>query len=154
MDNKKISRKREQKASNDIGGKAHINSGAMWFRKSDLSNDFWQIEDKFTWDNKYSIKYSILKKIEKEAMRLEKLPALRFGFENEKRDYAVIETKHFKNTNKVIVYTTNKNSIPFQIEDLIKMVNDGFLYEIVFEKFNKKYYIMAWEYFLEIYEEV
>ena len=64
MDNKRLSKKREIQAANDIGGKAHTASGALWHKKSDFSNDMWNLEDKFTHEDKYSIQYSILRKIE------------------------------------------------------------------------------------------
>lgn len=154
MDNKRISKKREVKAAIEIGGKAHLNSGAMWFGKSDFSNDVWQIEDKFTHENKYSIQFSIIKKIEKEALKLNKLPALRFGFHGTNRNYILVEKKHLTDIPKTVAFETIKNSIMFKLEDLIKLANNNIMCEITFKKFDRIYTMMTWEYFIEIHKEI
>lgn len=154
MDNKRLSKKRERKAAEDIGGKAHALSGAGWSLKGDLSNDMWLVEDKFTHEKQYSIQHTILQKVDKQSLKVGKLSALRFGFQGTNRNYAVVETKHLKNTNKTIMFTTEKNSILFKLEDLIRLANNNTLCEIVFEKQDKKYYILTWEYFVEIHKEV
>ena len=43
--NKEISKKREIAIGEKIGGKAHFNSGALWFQKGDVSNDLIIVED-------------------------------------------------------------------------------------------------------------
>ena len=154
MDNKRISKKREISAANDIDGKAHINSGAMWFKKSDFSNAMWNLEDKFTHENKYSVQYPILKKIEKESLKVGKLSGLRFGFHGTNRNFILIEKKHLTNIVNTIIFTTHKNSILFKLEDLIKLANIDIMCEIVFEKYNKNYIMMTWEYFVEIHKEI
>jgi hypothetical protein len=126
----------------------------MWFGKSDFSNDVWQIEDKFTHENKYSVQYSIIKKIEKEALKLNKLPALRFGFHGTNRNFIVVEKKHLTGIPKTVVFVTSKNSILFKLEDLIKLSNTDIMCEIVFEKFDKTYTMMTWEHFLDIHKEI
>ena len=74
INNKKISKKREHKIAKEMGGKAHIASGALWWKKGDASNDFFLIEDKFTTKDKYTLNIKTLKKIEKEAMNCGKIP--------------------------------------------------------------------------------
>lgn len=156
MDNKRLSKKREIQAAKDIGGKAHINSGAMWFCKNDMSDEIWSCEDKFTFDIKYSIKYSIINKLEKHALKINKLPMLRFGFEKENKNYALVEKKHLKeyllDIDNILLFKTTKNSILFKLKDLMQLANiNNILCEIFFEKYNKNYIIITWEYFVEIH---
>ena len=154
MDNKRLSKKREISAANDIDGKAHTASGAGWSLKGDLSNDMFLCEDKFTWDSKYSIQYPILIKVEKQAVKVSKLSVLRFGFENVKRNFAVIEKKHLTQNKNTIIFTTYKNSILFKLEDLIKLANVDIMCEIIFKKYDKNYIMMTWEHFVEIHKEI
>jgi hypothetical protein len=151
LDNKRLSKKREVSAAKDIGGKNHVGSGNQWFCKNDMSDEIWSCEDKFTNKDKYSIQYSVISKLEKHTLKVGKLSVLRFGFENEKRNFAVIETKHFNYIHKTTIFTTSKNSILFKLEDLIKLENNDIMCEIYFSKFDKKYYILTWEYFVEIH---
>jgi len=92
--NKQKSKKREQKIAKDIGGRNHLMSGAAWFKKGDASNEYFLVEDKFTDKSKYSIKYSELIKINKEALQINKIPIFRFGFTVNKKDYVIINVKH------------------------------------------------------------
>jgi len=98
MNNKKISRKREQILAKDIGGRATPGSGNKWFEKSDAYNSIIRFEDKFTKKDKYSIQLAELKKIEKEALLTNKIPILRFGFHHLNQNYVVINTDHFFDT--------------------------------------------------------
>ena len=77
--NKKISQNRERKIATDIGGRAHAASGALWFAKSDVSNGKFQIEDKFTHKNQYTLNYSTLNKLENEAFKVNKIPIFSVG---------------------------------------------------------------------------
>jgi hypothetical protein len=153
LDNKRLSKKREVSAAKDIGGKAHTASGALWHKKSDFSNDMWNLEDKFTHEDKYSIQYSILRKIEKESLKVGKLSGLRFGFHGTERNYMLIEKKHLTNSKNTIIFTTHKNSILFKLDDLIKLANNDIMCEIIFEKYNKNYIMMTWNYFIENYRK-
>lgn len=154
MDNKRISQKREITAAKDIGGRAHPGSGNMWFKKSDFSNDMWNLEDKFTHENRYSIQYPILRKIEKESLKVGKLSGLRFGFHGTNRNFILVEKKHLTNIANTIIFTTYKNSILFKLEDLIKLANIDVMCEIIFEKYNKSYIMMTWEHFIELHKEI
>ena len=89
---KKLSKQRENKIADDIGGQRHSFSGAMWWKKGDASNDDFLIEDKFTEDDHYSATLRVLLKIEKEALSIGKLPVLRVGFIKDRKstDYVVL----------------------------------------------------------------
>lgn len=95
MNIRKISRKREIKGAKEIGGKCHAGSGNKWHSKSDFSNEFIQVEDKFTEESIYSLKLSELKKLEKEALSVGKLPVFRFGYiiKNNEYNFAILRKK-------------------------------------------------------------
>jgi hypothetical protein len=153
--NKKISRKREEEAAEQIGGRAHPASGAMWYKKSDFSNAFWNIEDKFTHEDKYSIKLDILNKIEKESLNINKTPALRFGFYKYNKNYIVIEKKyfHFELDAKEIIIT--KNSYMVHFNDLNKFYIESDNIGVIQLTFPKKiFYMLTWEDFLDYMNEM
>jgi hypothetical protein len=159
INNKKRSKKREVKAACDIGGKSHVASGAMWFKKSDFSNDLIQAEDKFTDKDKYSISLSIIDKITKEANQVGKVPVLRFGFEKYKKNYAIIEEK---NVNSLLesswLISTVKKSVSINYKD----INDYFINEIdindvgvvILSFSGRRFYIFTWEDFVEHLNEL
>ena len=94
---KKISRKREEKIASDIGGRRHSGSGSQWYRKSDASNTTFQFEDKFTDKIFFTLSLSKLKKIEVEALKVDKIPVFRFGFLGQKdAEYIVMRFKDFQ----------------------------------------------------------
>lgn len=155
--NKRRSRKRELQAAKDIGGYATIASGGLWFDKGDIKNDKFLIEDKFTDADKYSIKLSILNKIEKEADKAQKIPIFRFGFENRKEDYVVvdpnllIEEKNIYDTAKLrITSAEGKKSLSLKANTLKDLRLSGSDYILNININNKEFMILTWSLFLEI----
>lgn len=146
--NKKISKKREASMGKQIGGRAHIASGALWFQKGDLSNDLVIIEDKFTHKDFFSITTTILYKIEKEGKKEGKIPFVTVGFHTQKFSVGIINEKyllsppaegivHFVSKGKSfkLDFTTLRNSY---LTDA-----SSYLLKITIEGIN--YYIIEWE---------
>lgn len=159
INNKYISKRREKEAAKDIGGRAHPGSGCFWSIKSDASNEYIQLEDKFTKDSKYTLQLSILKKIEKEAFNVGKLPVLRFGFINTRqynKEYCVISANHCQ-TNLRIDYaiSVKGKSTTFHADRLYLMLHASdrnYIFQVEFLASNDIYYIMLWDYFKDNYE--
>ena len=66
----------ERKIARELKGKRQPFSGADWFAKGDVETSSFLVEVKTTGNQSYSVKLSILKKIELEALQAYKLPAL------------------------------------------------------------------------------
>jgi hypothetical protein len=151
--NRKISQKREKKAAENIKGRAHAASGALWNKKSDLSNETFLVEDKFTHKDNYSIKLDILLKVEREAKQINKIPILRFGFEARGKNFAVIRNQDFPK--KIIPhFSFNKKgkSVLFTYEELLNIYIKAREKEIAiirFMDFKREYIIMKWEDFVD-----
>lgn len=156
MNNKIISKKREKQLAKDTGGKAHARSGGLWFKKSDASDPCYQYEDKFTKKSYYSINIDILNKIESEAKHVNKLPVLRFGFIDSKRDYVVLRIQDvfpieprppFKKGPSFINITGKSKR--FEDDELYSLcVNNVFAIVLNYEHFEKTYIILDYRDFL------
>lgn len=151
---KRVSRKREQKAGKDIGGRAHIASGALWFEKGDASGEHYLIEDKFTESAYYSISLTILKKLEKEALSVGKLPVLRFGFEPKKGDFAVLrecDCEHLIDDSVLIIHEMSKKSSRYYLKILKTLYAESqsglFMFKLILDGVG--FYIFKWENFVD-----
>ena len=129
-DVKKRSQIRERYGAKQIGGKPHAGSGNTWSRKADFSNTLYLIEDKFTDCDYYVVAESVLKKVEKEAQRIGKTPALRVGFERFGKNFIIIKKKYWhdaQNTIHIKHHKTNvrpSKSMKLYVEDLTKLYQD------------------------------
>ena len=85
-------RKKEKKTAKKLGFNSHIASGALWFQKSDMSNNLFNIEYKYTEKKSYSLKLESLKKIENESGV--KIPVFVIDFNGER--YYIIKEVDFK----------------------------------------------------------
>lgn len=148
---KRISRKREQKAGKDIGGKAHAASGSLWYKKGDASNEAFLIEDKYTAKDYYSVSLSTLKKIEGYALNISKIPVLRIGFEPSKDNYAVLrgcDCSHL--VDDVFCVNHSYKSKRFKKDELLKIYvkaqSDLFMFKLTL--MNDSYYFLTWKNFV------
>src|SRR5271157_3475720 len=96
-----------------MGGVAHAGSGNRWNKKSDASTPFFQMEEKITKRDVYTLKLGELRKIEKEAKQVNKIPLLRFGFVGDREyNYIVSRSQDCKlaktNTEPLCIITSNK----------------------------------------------
>ena len=66
---KKISKKQEAESAKLFGGRVQPASGALATAKGDVRTKEFLIENKYTEKEKYALKYEILDKIWKEAVR-------------------------------------------------------------------------------------
>ncbi len=94
-DFRKESKKQEERIASEIGGRAHSNSGATPFNKGDCSNSYITVECKQTRNASFSITMRDLKKIEKEALNVGKLPIMFIEFMNFKREYVLMRKEDF-----------------------------------------------------------
>jgi len=151
--NKKISQKREKKAAENIKGRAHVASGALWNKKSDLSNDTFLVEDKFTHKDNYSIKLGVLLKVEKESKQVNKIPILRFGFESRGKNFALVRKQDFTmEINPPFHFNSKGKSILFTYEELLNIYIRSKKVEMALIKFTesgKEYVLMRWEDFVD-----
>lgn len=151
MHNKKISKQREKKAGKDIGGREHIASGSLWFRKGDASNEDFLIEDKFTSKNYYSVSFKVLYKLESQSLKVRKVPILRFGFFPDEKNYAVVHTKYCNAPEENLELCIGTLSFKFDKQWLEKMFVKSkskiFICDLVLQQ--EKYIVMRWEEFVD-----
>lgn len=156
--NKKIARVREVAASKQIGGKATPGSGCFWNKRGDGQSEEFLLEDKFTNKEAYSLKLSILKKLESQAKKIGKIPVLRFGFETTKCNYAVIRLLDYNYCDSFIFVKAplsvivSKDSVSFKEEFLsnVSLEADNYiLLRLVFEKDKSTYIVTTWDGFVE-----
>ncbi len=156
MNVKKRSQRREQKGAALIGGRSHPGSGSVWYRKADYSNKTFLIEDKFTDKDAYNMSLSTLVTIEKQALRIGRLPAFVLGYE--KHDFEVVLLREcdctalFDDTNvgDAEIVTTNKTRVFFSTE-LKRMYFNNIkkLFFGVFEFGGKSYRMLKWADFVD-----
>jgi len=153
--NKKISKKREQKIAIDIKGKAHPGSGAVWYKKGDVSNKVFQIEDKFTRNDAYSLSIDTLKKIELQSKKIAKIPILSIGYIAVQRNYAILRKQDFQLENVCRKeYEGNKSTLLVE-EDmwvyfLRRYAEDKNTVSTIFLTLaDKEYYIIEWGIFIK-----
>jgi len=148
---KKISRIREKQAASDIDGKRHAFSGALWYKKGDVGSNGFLMEDKFTEKDFFSVKLSILKKIEKEALCVLKIPVLRIGFLNngKSEDYAILRFKDCIFLELTPAEIGNKNSYRLTAEHARESYLSNDRPMITFSIGNFFYIIMEWSEFVE-----
>lgn len=153
INNRIRSRRREAAIAEDIEGRAHAMSGGIWNKKGDASNSICLIEDKFTAKDSYKIEIKILNKIEREALNINKIPVLRFGFTKEKRDYVLLrECDYVLSFPPYLeILDTDSSSTEVSYEYIYKKsvtLHKIFL-KINFSVYNKSYVCMSWDNFLE-----
>lgn len=155
---KKISKKRELAIAKDTGGKAHSCSGALWHLKSDASDSYFQYEDKFTAADKYSVKLKSLRKIEKEAFAVGKIPAFRFGFiyPGGSSDYVILRKQDcvFLQTTATSITTMKQSVMMHQswLENIHRNVSDNILLQIIFN--DAEYILIEYSDFLSVREDI
>lgn len=81
--------KAERVVAKAISGKLFSNSGAT-FGENDVFNDDLEVEVKTTSSASYSLKVSEMQKLKKKT-KIGKIPIFHINFEQEKKQYAVIE---------------------------------------------------------------
>ena len=148
---KKISKQRENKIADDIGGQRHSFSGAMWWKKGDASDDDFLIEDKFTEDNHYSATLKVLLKIEKEALSIGKLPVLRVGFlkDGKSKDYVVLRAKDCLSSKKSPCIHGAARSFRLKASQMKKLYMADNKIILIFSISEYLYVVMGWDEFVE-----
>lgn len=153
MNNKKRSQKRERAAATDIGGRAHIASGALWFRKADLSNANFLVEDKFTDAHMYRITLANLLKVEKHANAIGKIPVFRFGFEQTGYDFVLVNINDYNNYQGASEsIDVDGKSISLKLTGLSALVSkteDIVLAQLNFKEKDKKFLLISWRDFVD-----
>jgi hypothetical protein len=159
MNNKKVSKRREQSAAKDVKGRSHVGSGNTWFRKADFSDDDDILyEDKFVNDKSYRLALPILTKLESQAKKIGKIPVLRFGFMPWNINYAVLrecDCSHVAEKDlthrHILLLDTDKKSMMLKLDFLRELYlspDSGILLLCV--SFGEKgYYVLQWESFVE-----
>ena len=155
---KRISRRREFTIAEQTGGSRHTGSGALWWKKSDASDIYFQYEDKFTNNEYFSISIAILSKIEKEAISVNKIPVLRIGFitKNSTYDFVVVRKKDCSPDYVSEIYeASDKKSYRVRLsnlKDFYNRISGDILLHLFLEK--KHYYIFTWDDFLRLKENI
>jgi len=152
---KKISQNREKNIGKQIGGRAHIASGALWFQKGDVSNEFIIIEDKFTEKDTYSLSLSTINKIDKEGKQNNKVPIMSIGFQLRKFSIAFVDVNYCKE-DLIAPFVESTKFKSFSIDyDVIKekyiSCFDKYspIVKVNFTSHNKSYYLFEWDAFIE-----
>lgn len=153
MHNKARSQKREKQVAKDIGGRAHIASGALWFRKSDASNELLLIEDKFTDSNVYRVEYKTLLKLEQQALKIGKTPIFRFGYEKAAKNFVIVRACDYNYPEKIDtaeVLTVEGVGVALPLSGVASnMSKKPHALKIEFTKFNKLYFLFDYDDFIE-----
>jgi len=159
---KRISKKREKKAGEDVGGHSHAGSGSLWFNQGDASSEYFLIEDKYTTKDSYSITLAVLTKVEQQAKRVGKIPVLRFGFEPSKENYAVLrycDACHLIDDDVLSKAVTKNKSIRFTAKYLYQSYSFSksglFMFKLILgatlgkEGTGKMFYVFKWKDFVD-----
>lgn len=159
--NKEEAQVREAKAAKELGGRAHLGSGSLFFDRGDFSDENFLFEDKFTRKSSFRLNYSILEKVEKQARKKCKIPVVRIGFVHSDRELNVIimEDIHFHNIDISNCWSVLGKSFNMERDlfySLYLTVSSPVLAQITFKKREvfRKYYIMEWGDFLKTHREV
>lgn len=153
MNNKKLSKKREVGVAKQIGGRAQPGSGCFWSKKGDITSEHFLIEDKFTHSSQYSVSIKKLFKIEKESLRVNKIPVFRFGFYELKHDYVVIDLKYIVESIPCKdIFTTKYDSYLFKdswLQSIFLASREISLAIIHFNNYNRNFMVLEWNTFIE-----
>lgn len=153
MHNKARSQKREKQIATEIGGRAHIASGALWFRKADASNDLFLVEDKFTDANVYRVVYNTLLKLEHQALRIGKTPIFRFGFTKAAKDFILVRECDYNYPEKyddVEIITVDGAGSSLSLTNMTTLMGSkSRVAKIKFNKFNRSYFLFDWDFFVD-----
>ena len=153
--NRKLSQKREDKIAKDLGGRRHVLSGGSPFLKGDASNEYFLIEDKFTKEIKYTLKFTLLNKIAVEASKVNKVPIFKFGFmlPTSNRDYVIIRKEDcndfIEDTHRILL-SKDSTTLHENILNLLYLDSKTiYIAEIHFLKQDKIYYLIRYRDFVE-----
>ena len=87
--------KKEIKDADIFGGKRTPKSGGLWSFPGDVTSDKFLIDSKTTEKKSFSIKNSMWKKIEHEALKSRKLPILSICLINDAIELVVLDKNDF-----------------------------------------------------------
>jgi len=153
--NKKTSKKRENKLASDMEGKRHALSGALWWKKGDVSDAHFLWEDKFTSNTYYTLSLKILDKIKKEALAVGKIPILRIGFMPKNENFVVLQSQYCAVApNNIITQKYTTSSHKLSIFHLLRIYykSTRTLLEIILN--DNKFIVIPWDTFLEIKDKI
>lgn len=142
---KSVSKIQEINTAKAFRGKTIVASGALWFAKSDVKSDLFQIECKYTSKVEYILEYKTLEKIRQEAANEGKIPLMEVWFKDSKEEkkYVIINKSdfyRFKNFGTDIVPTIiETKSIRLKLNEADKY---GYPLFIVFKSFNNDSFVV------------
>lgn len=87
--------KKEQKDAKDFEARRTPRSGGIWFAKGDSNNEEFLIENKTSKHNSFSIKQSVWRKLEREALTSGKLPLLSIEFGDQQTELVIMSRDDF-----------------------------------------------------------
>lgn len=159
--NREESKIREDKIAGDLGGRSVVMSGGLWFKPGDVDTGKLLIEDKFTWDSFYSLKHTLLLKIQKQAVFKRRIPifsielnhrtSLAFHFVVIPSFYVLDESA--ANTDASI--DVAGKSIRLKYDTLFSLLNKHNSVKLNFlDKNNDLYLIVSYDFFLLNYKKL
>jgi hypothetical protein len=84
----------EERGARVLGGRLQTNSGRFWFSKRDFKALGLLVENRYTENKSISVKHQELKKITREAIHEDSLPAMRLDFAGDA--WLLIPEKHIE----------------------------------------------------------
>ena len=109
-------RKNEAEVIKRLGLKPTRNSGATWIDKADGQNDNYICELKSTDKESFSIKQSVLHKLEVEAIEAHKIPLFAFQFINTDEVWVAVKESDIKAIKGIIQGKEKQNFFDFDID--------------------------------------
>jgi hypothetical protein len=114
---KRISRKQEKKAAEDLGGRTQAASGAARFGGGDVRAPGYRIECKYTEKPYYILKLSELEKLQKQAYGSLEQPVMQLAFVDRlgrRKEFAI--SKHSQEV--VVCYKSTAKSIKVHLSEI------------------------------------
>lgn len=149
---RKISQNREKSMGKEIGGRSHVASGALWFKKNDYSSEKVSCEDKVIFGESYSLSYDTLFKLEKQANKVKKTPVFSFGYDKYQENFVLVQSNCYNKyePDTYLQKIVKNKSIKLNYLDIKALVVPHVVMaEYIFEEYNKKYILMTWQDFVD-----
>lgn len=109
-------RKNEEEVIKRLGLKPTRNSGATWIEKADGQNDNYICELKSTDKESFSIKQSVLHRLEAQAIEAHKLPLFAFQFINTDEVWVAVKESDIEAIRSLVQGKEKQNFFDFDID--------------------------------------
>lgn len=153
--NREKSIKREDTIARDFQGRRVAMSGGSWSNPGDASSMEFLFEDKFTAKSYYSLKLTLLEKIEKQASFKRRIPIFRFGFtEKSSYNYVVIKDFYIKEYSATEVFTVLLKTYRLTPIYLEEFFSKNIFLHLNYIDTNNNYVIMPYSYFKDNYKTI